>query len=84
VVERVVVTVKPNSRKGPLVEVAVDGNLTVFVREPAVDGKATAAVIRQLAEHFGVAKSRITLVHRVPNVLMSIASGPFGGSCGQQ
>ncbi|MGL6234734.1 MAG: DUF167 domain-containing protein [Segniliparus sp.] len=56
------VTVKPGSRKGPLVEVAEDGSLTVFVREPAVEGKATAAAAAALAKHFAVAKSRVALV----------------------
>lgn len=58
----VVVTVKPGSSKGPLVETAEDGVLTVFVRERAIEGKATDAVTRVLAEHFGVPKSRVELV----------------------
>lgn len=57
----VVVRVKPGSRKGPLVEADADGQLTIYVREPAVDGKANAAVIRVLAEHFDVPRSRATL-----------------------
>ncbi|WP_110471384.1 DUF167 domain-containing protein [Williamsia limnetica] len=57
----IVVTVKPNSRKGPLVEVAGDGALTIFVREPATEGKANAAVALLLARHFGVSKSRVVL-----------------------
>ncbi|MBA4022076.1 MAG: hypothetical protein C0482_06895 [Gordonia sp.] len=60
-VDDIVVTVKPNSRKGPLVEVAGDGTLTIFVREPATEGKANAAVAHILAKHFGVAKSRVIL-----------------------
>jgi len=56
------VRVKPGSRKGPLVEVGDDEILTVYVHEPAVDGKANAAVIRVLAEHFGVPRSRVQLV----------------------
>ena len=56
------ITVKPGSRKGPLVEVGEDGSLTVFVRERAVDGAANAAVIRVLAEHFGVPRSRVEIV----------------------
>lgn len=60
--ETVVVKVKPGSRKGPLVETDDDGQLTVYVREPAVDGKANVAVIRVLAEHFGVSRSRVELV----------------------
>lgn len=58
----VVVTVKPGSSKGPLVEVADDGSLTVYVRERAIEGKATEAVVRLLADHLGVPKSRVTLI----------------------
>ncbi|GAB10527.1 hypothetical protein GOARA_058_00100 [Gordonia araii NBRC 100433] len=61
--QTVVVTVKPNSRKGPLVETGDDGSLTVYVREPATEGKATKAVASLLAEHFGVPKSRVELVN---------------------
>jgi len=55
------VRVKPGSRKGPLVETDDDGTLVVYVREQAMDGKANTAVIRVLAEHFGVPKSRVEL-----------------------
>lgn len=58
----VAVAVKPGSRKGPLVEVGDDGSLTVYVRERAVDGKATEAVARLLAAHLGVPRSRLELV----------------------
>jgi uncharacterized protein YggU (UPF0235/DUF167 family) len=58
----IAVQVKPGSSKGPLVEVGDDGTLTVYVRERAVDGKATAAVARLLAEHFAVARSHVELV----------------------
>ncbi|MBS4729629.1 DUF167 domain-containing protein [Mycobacterium sp. SM1] len=57
-----VVTVKPGSRKGPLVEVGDDGALTVYVREPAADGRANEAVIRLLAERLQVPRSRVRLV----------------------
>jgi len=60
--EVVTVTVKPGSKKGPLVEVADNGSLTVYVRERAIEGKATDAVTRTLAEHLGVPKSRVALV----------------------
>ncbi|OBK78078.1 DUF167 domain-containing protein [Mycobacterium sp. 1164985.4] len=58
----VAVRVKPGSAKGPLVEVDDAGELTVYVRERAVEGKATKAVAKLLAEHFGVAPSRVKLV----------------------
>lgn len=57
-----VVTVKPNSRKGPLIEVDDVGGLTVYVREPATEGKATKAVGVLLAKHFGVPKSAVVLI----------------------
>ena len=55
------VLVKPGSRKGPLVQEGPDGVLTVYVREPAVEGRATRAAGEALARHLGVAKSRVTL-----------------------
>lgn len=58
----VTVTVKPGSKKGPLVETADDGSLTVYVRERALEGKATEAVTKVLADHLGVPKSRVTLI----------------------
>ena len=56
-VARYSVAVKPGSKKGPLVEVADDGSLTLFVRERAVDGAANEGVVRLLADHFDVAHS---------------------------
>ena len=54
------VTVKPNSKKGPMV--MADGDrLTVYLREKPVDGEANAALIKVLAEYFNVAKTRITI-----------------------
>ena len=58
----VVVRVKPGSRKGPLVEPGPDGVLTLHVREPAIEGRATKAAAELLAKHLGVAKSRVTLL----------------------
>ncbi len=62
VTDIVVVKVKPSSRKGPLVETGSDGELTIYVREPAVDGKANDATARLLAEHLQLPRSRIELV----------------------
>ncbi|ANI39909.1 DUF167 domain-containing protein [Mycolicibacterium vaccae] len=59
--EVISVRVKPGSSKGPLVEAGPDGVLTVYVRERAVEGKANAAVIRVLADHFGVPRSHVEL-----------------------
>ena len=58
----VVVTVKPGSKKGPLVEADDNGAMTIYVRERAIEGKATAAVTKVLAEHLGLPPSRVHLV----------------------
>ena len=58
---RVVVRVKPGSSKGPLVESDEEG-LVVFVREKAIDGAANDGVIKILADHFGVPKSRVRVM----------------------
>ena len=60
--EIITVTVKPGSKKGPRVETGPDSALTLYVRERAVEGKATEAVARLLAEHLGVPKSQVELV----------------------
>lgn len=56
------VTVKPGSKKGPLVVESADAKeLTVYLREKPVDGAANAALVKLLADHFGVAKTCITI-----------------------
>ncbi len=57
----VTIRIKPNSRKGPLIEVETDG-LTVFIRERAVDGQANEALVKLLAGHFGVPKTKVRIV----------------------
>lgn len=56
--------IKPNSKKGNLIQKSQDENgefFEIFIREPAIEGKANLAVIKLLAEEFGVSKSRISL-----------------------
>ena len=45
-----------------MVEQNADGSLIVYVRERAVEGKANEAVIKLLADHFDVAKTRIKII----------------------
>lgn len=54
------VTVKPNSKKGPLVEETSDG-LLVYLRERPIDGAANQALVKILAKHFGVSKSQVLI-----------------------
>ena len=55
------VLVKPGSKKGPLLERAEEGTLTVYLLEQAVDGAANDGLIALLAKHFGISKSRVTI-----------------------
>lgn len=54
------VTVKAGSKKGPLIE-ETDEGLVIYIRTPAVKGKANAAVIKMLSWYYGVRKSSIKI-----------------------
>lgn len=56
------VRVKPSSRKGQQVQPDLDGSLLVYVREPAQEGKANQAVVKALADYYGVAKSNVQII----------------------
>lgn len=63
---RVSVLVKTGSKKGPLVEAAPfgddDSGLIVYLHEKPHDGEANAALVRLLADYYGVAKSCVSVV----------------------
>jgi len=54
--------VKPNSTKGPLVEPQPDGSLIVYIRQIAAEGQANEALVKLLAKHYDVAKTKVTIV----------------------
>lgn len=58
---RIIVHAKPNAKMGRVEEVGPQ-EFIVAVKEPPREGKANAAIIRALAEHFGVPPSRVRLV----------------------
>lgn len=58
---KVFVKAKPNAKK-ERVEKISENSFAVFVKEPPVGGAANRAIARVLAEHFGVAPSRVRLV----------------------
>ncbi len=58
----VTVHVKPGSTKGPLVVELGEREVTVFLRERAVDGNANVGLVRVLAEYFDVPKSDVSIV----------------------
>ncbi|MCU0715085.1 MAG: DUF167 domain-containing protein [Pirellula sp.] len=54
------IKVKPNSKQ-PGLEQMKDGSWVAKVAAPPVDGKANEALIRLVADHFGVSKSRVSI-----------------------
>lgn len=59
---KISVHLKPNSRHREEVVVGDEGMLTVYTKAPAIEGRANAAAVKLLAEHFGVTPSKVKLV----------------------
>jgi len=59
---KIKIRVLPRSSHNEVVGEMVDGTLKVKLTAPPVDGKANEALIKLLAEHFSVAKSKIKIV----------------------
>lgn len=58
---KIFVKAKPNAKEEKIEEIG-DGHFAVCVKEPPVQGRANAAIIKALAEHFIVAPSRVRLI----------------------
>ena len=58
---RIFVKVKP-AAKEEMVEKIDDANFKVQVKEPPVEGRANLAVIKALADYFGVAQLNVRIV----------------------
>lgn len=59
---KISVHIKPNSRHREEVVKNDNDTLTVYVKAPAIEGRANAAAIKLLAKHFKVASSEVKLV----------------------
>lgn len=58
------IVVHANS-KSPKTEYGSDGVLHIYIKEPAIEGKANRAVVDKLSELYKTPKSSITLIHGV-------------------
>lgn len=59
---RLTITAKPKSRRNEvIVDDADPGHLTVRTTQPADKGKANEAVLKQIADHLGIARSRLRI-----------------------
>ena len=59
---KISVHIKLNSRHREEVVKNDDDTLTVYIKAPAIEGRANAAAIKLLAKYFGVASSKVKLV----------------------
>lgn len=59
---KISIHIKPNSRHHEEVVKNDDDTLTVYIKAPAIEGRANAAAIKLLAKHFKVASSKVKLV----------------------
>lgn len=59
---KISVRIKPNSRHREEVVKNDDDTLTVYIKAPAIEGRANAAAIKLLAKHLKVASSNVKLV----------------------
>ena len=55
------VKAKPNSKEAKIKKIG-ETSFEIQVKEPAQEGKANAAVIKALAEHLKIPKSRLEIV----------------------
>lgn len=70
---KISVKVKPNS-KTPFVEKTGENSYTAAVKAPAKEKRANRALIELLSEHFGIPKSRISILkgHAARDKVISI------------
>ena len=62
---KISIHIKPNSRHREEVVKNDDDTLTVYIKAPAIEGRANAAAIKLLAKHFKVTSSKVKLVRGV-------------------
>ena len=58
---KIFVMAKPNAKE-EMVKKIDDLNFEVFVKEPPVQRRANAAIIKSLAEHFGISQSGVKMI----------------------
>lgn len=58
---RIFVKTKPNAKKEEIQKID-DNHYEVRIKEPPVGGRANTAVVKALAEYFGISPSRVNIV----------------------
>ena len=58
---KIIIKAKPGSKEDKIEKID-ESNYTVYVKAPPIDGKANAAIVKLLAEHFDVSQSLIEII----------------------
>ena len=58
---KIIVKTKPGA-KVDKIEKVDESNYIVYVKEPPINGRANAALVKLLAEHFDISPSLITII----------------------
>ena len=58
---KIIIKAKPGAKEDKIEKVD-EANYTVHVKAPPIDGKASAAIVALLAEHFDVGKSMVEII----------------------
>ena len=58
---KILVSIHPNSKKPRIIKDA-QGSLSVYVNQPAIDGRANEATIEALAKYFKLKKAAVQLI----------------------
>ena len=58
---RIYLKVTPRSSQNKVLKIS-EGEYQAWLNAPPVDGKANEALVKLLAEHFGVAKSAVSII----------------------
>lgn len=58
---KIIVKAKPGSREDKIEKID-EANYTVYVMAPPIDGKANAAIVKLLADHFDISQSLVEII----------------------
>ena len=58
---KIIIKAKPGAREDKIEKVD-EANYTVYVKAPPIDGKANAAIVKLLADHFDISASLVEII----------------------
>jgi uncharacterized protein (TIGR00251 family) len=58
---KIIIKVKPGAKEDKIEKID-ESNYAISVKAPPIDGKANAAIVKLLAEHFDIAQSLVEII----------------------